>query len=297
MDSNRKNTLVVDFSVLPSHPNTTEVHKFLVHQIKLDVSQVKNLQLHTIRKQALIELNSLEVAQDLAAAHNLKHSMQAENKNFLIPVFLEDTSTTVRVHDLPPDMPNVDVANYMKQFGVVKSVVRELWKKYFPGTPNGVRVVRIELQKHIPSYIKIHDQMSMVSYRNQPTTCRNCGQRSHPNIKCSEVTKATKKNTTAGPLQPKSTAGSAQTLRPTSNNKNSEADNRKEIARETKRKRDRSIDAQLTGMDTHEYAAEEPEREEMQGNEWIVYTNKKLDRIIENNKKLLEKCDSVIKRK
>lgn len=187
MDTTRKNTLVVDFSVLPVRVNVAEVHKFLVNYIQLDITKVKNLQLHSIREQVFIEFGSMDTAEALAASHNLKHSIQVEAKKFLIPVFIEDTSTNVRIHDLPPGMPNAIVAEHMKQYGRVKSVVRELWKKYFPGTPNGVRVVRIELDKHVPSYIQIQNQMTSVSYQNQPTTCRSCSQRSHPNMKCSEA--------------------------------------------------------------------------------------------------------------
>lgn len=288
MDTIRKNTVVVDFSVLPTRPNAAEVHKFLVHQIQLDIATVKNLQLHNIRHQALIELHHLETAEGLATAHNLKHSVQVGNKKFLIPVFLEDTAINVRVHDLPPDMPNKDVADHMKQYGLVKSVVREVWKKYFPGTPNGVRVVRIELQKHIPSYIQIHDQMSLVSYRNQPTTCRSCSQRTHPNMKCSEAAGTAQQHTTNKPLQVHGKQPHAST-----NDANNKADNKTEQVKESKRKRDHSTVSQLPGIHEIEINAETSNADKMETEDWIIYHKNKLDRIIENNKNLLKKCDMV----
>lgn len=39
---------------------------------------------------------------------------------------MEDTATNVRIHDLPPRIPNVVVADHMKQYGNVVSVAREL---------------------------------------------------------------------------------------------------------------------------------------------------------------------------
>ncbi|KXJ84033.1 hypothetical protein RP20_CCG021460 [Aedes albopictus] len=113
--------------------------------------------------------------------------MSAGNKKFNIPIYMEDTAINVRIHDLPPGIPNAVVAEHMKEYGKVVSVARELWKKFFVGIPNGVRVVRIELNTHIPSFIKIQNQLTTVSYRSQIPTCRQCERKAHPNLKCSEA--------------------------------------------------------------------------------------------------------------
>lgn len=128
--------------------------------------------------------------------HHLKHSMTSENKKFNIPVYMEDTATNVRIHDLPPGIPNAVVADYMKQYGKVVSVSRELWKKFFPGVQNGVRVVRIELHKHVPSFVRIQDQLTTVSYRSQIPTCRRCERKAHPKQKCTEVAASGKNHQT-----------------------------------------------------------------------------------------------------
>ncbi|XP_062704062.1 uncharacterized protein LOC134286466 [Aedes albopictus] len=187
MASIRKNTLVVDFNVLPVRPSAADIEKFLSKSLEIEMTSVKNLQLHTIRNCALIEMRTLEAAERLASAHHLKHSMQAGKNNFNIPVYVEDTAINVRIHDLPPSVPNSAVAEHMKQYGKVISVARELWKKFFRGIPNGVRVVRIELSKYIPSFIRIQDQLTAVSYRSQVPTCMRCEQKAHPKLKCSEA--------------------------------------------------------------------------------------------------------------
>ncbi|KXJ69272.1 hypothetical protein RP20_CCG028012 [Aedes albopictus] len=129
---------------------------------------------------------SLEAAEKLASAHHLKHLIVAEQKSFNIPVYIEDSAINVRIHDLPPAVPNAVVAEHMQQYGKVKSVARELWKKFFPGVPNGVRVVRIELAKHVPSFVRISDHITTVTYRSQIATCRQCQRKAHPGKKCSE---------------------------------------------------------------------------------------------------------------
>lgn len=290
----RKNTLVVDFSVLPNRLNPAEVHKFLKDQVNLDMASVKNLQLHTIRNQALIEMCSLDAAESLVSLHNMKHSLTVEKKKFIIPIFLEDMAVNVRVHDLPPDLSNATVAEHMMKFGRVKSVVRELWKKYFPGTPNGVRVVRIELEQHIPSYIQIGTDKSLVTYRKQIITCLHCGRRAHPKMKCSEAASEDKtQNPPAGPSQGNQQHVQASPVQ--SEDKNNEADNNIDTAGDTKRKRVRSPDKQLTEAIDMEISTDDPNVDEntLSREEWFVYTTKKLDRIIQSNRVNAEKFDKL----
>ncbi|KXJ73658.1 hypothetical protein RP20_CCG015311 [Aedes albopictus] len=56
----------------------------------------------------------------------------------------------------------------MLQFGEVISIRDEKWKHYFPGMSNGVRVLRINLFRDIPSVITIQNEKTMVVYPNQP---------------------------------------------------------------------------------------------------------------------------------
>lgn len=202
MNAVRKNTLVVDFDVLPVRPSAGIIKQFLDEKLKLDIGLVKNLQLHTIRNCVLIELCSLDAAESMASTHHLKHTIVSEMKSFNIPVYVEDSAINVRILDLPPAVPNAVVAEHMQQYGKVKSVARELWKKFFPGVPNGVRVVRIELAKHVPSFIQIANHVTTVTYRSQIATCRHCQRKAHPKKKCSEVLAEDKGNQTINKESP-----------------------------------------------------------------------------------------------
>ncbi|KXJ82385.1 hypothetical protein RP20_CCG013796 [Aedes albopictus] len=212
MAATRKNTVVIDFTVLPTRPSAGSIGKFLSDELKIDMAAVKSLQLHTLRNCALVEMRSIEAAERIAASHHLKHTIEAGEKKFHIPVYVEDTAINIRIHDLPPGIPNTEIAEHMEQYGKVKSVARELWRKFFPGIPNGVRVVRIELKKHVPSFIRIQNQLTSVTYRSQVPTCRQCEKKAHPNQKCSEAAAEQKQARAAGPsndgqpVQPKPSA-------------------------------------------------------------------------------------------
>ncbi|XP_062715855.1 uncharacterized protein LOC134291742 [Aedes albopictus] len=174
MSSHRKNTLVVDFGVLPKRPGLQQVEKFLKEFVKVDLADVRNIQLHNIKNCLFIEMNNAGVAPRLQKQHHLQHYFTIEGTRYYIPVYVDGPTTTVRVHDLPPQMDNDVISDHLQQYGKVISIQNEVWKNYFSGIPNGVRVVRMRLDKPIPSHIVVNSHGTYVSCanKNNQTTAR-----------------------------------------------------------------------------------------------------------------------------
>lgn len=184
MSELRKNTLIVDFSVLPKRPDASQVEKFLDKKVQLQLSDTTNIQLHNIRNCVFIEMIDGETALRYQNAHNNRHVIYCGDKGFKIPVYVEKETVTVRVHDLPPQMSHITVLNFIQQYGTAISITRERWKRYFPGVYNGVRVLQMKLDRPIPSFVTINGESTLVTYRNQPKTCFHCGRTAHPKQKC-----------------------------------------------------------------------------------------------------------------
>ncbi|KXJ71284.1 hypothetical protein RP20_CCG020939 [Aedes albopictus] len=125
---------------------------------------------------------STEIVCRYQTEHNLKRTMLCDNKAFRIPVFVDCDAVTVRVLDLPPSVSNTAVSEFMLKFGEVISIRDETWKHYFAGMPNGVRVLRMNLFRDIPSTVSIQNEKTMVVYPNQPKSTGT----SHPGEKCSD---------------------------------------------------------------------------------------------------------------
>ncbi|XP_065074998.1 uncharacterized protein LOC135698792 [Ochlerotatus camptorhynchus] len=188
MGAKRENTLVVDFSVLPKRPDASAVQKFMYGELKLDIADTLSIQFHNVRNCVYVEMVDAATAKRYFASHHLQHTMQCEKKAYKIPVFVEDEAVTVRIHDLPPKTPNTVIIESMRPYGTILSISREMWKNYFPGIYNGVRVVRMKLKQLIPSYLTIDSETTLITYRNQAKTCRFCGQKAHPRQKCNSST-------------------------------------------------------------------------------------------------------------
>lgn len=180
----RRNTLIVDLSVLPKRPDAAEVEKFLEEEIHLQLSDTKNIQLHNVRNCVYIEMVDAETAQRYQNNHHNRRTVLCDGKEYKIPVYVEKESVTVRIHDLPPQMPHTTVLAFVEQYGTPISITRERWRRYFPGVYNGVRILQMKLDRPIPSFVTIEGETTLVTYPNQPRTCRLCGLAVHPKQKC-----------------------------------------------------------------------------------------------------------------
>ena len=54
-----------------------------------------------------------------------------------MPCWIDEEYTTVRVHDLPPEMPSKDIWSDMAKYGNVMQIYHEYWRTLFPNVKNG----------------------------------------------------------------------------------------------------------------------------------------------------------------
>lgn len=168
MGVKRENTLVIDFSVLPKRPEPSAVHKFMCSELKLNNDDIVNVQFHNLRNCVYVEMVDIDTARGYQNTNHLQHHVRCGENAYKIPVYVEDGATNVRVHDLPPRTSHSVIAEHLRQYGTVLSITREVWKYYFPGLYNGVRVVRMQLTKPIPSHVTINGDVTLVTYQNHP---------------------------------------------------------------------------------------------------------------------------------
>lgn len=148
-----KNSLVIDFTVVPARPKLDRVREFVFDQMGIEMSRIKNVQTRIIKAHVVIEVESAELAEELVATHNLQHSVVHEGKQYHIPVYTADNIKEIKVFDLPCQMPNSVIAKHLAKFGEVISIKNDVWKDVFAGVANGTRFVRMKLHKQIPSYV------------------------------------------------------------------------------------------------------------------------------------------------
>jgi len=88
----------------------------------------------------------------------------------------------VRLANVRPVTPDEAVSFAISQHGEIKEIQREVWfKAYHYKVLSAVRIVVINITKHIPSHKMIAEHTGLVSYEGQPTACYGCGEMRHFN--------------------------------------------------------------------------------------------------------------------
>lgn len=191
MPNYRKNTLIIDFSGLPTRPSVPDTKKFAFDCLKIDMKQVKNFQLGMSKPCVFVEMETAALAEDLVAQNNRKFYFKANGKDYAIPLLIADGAIEVKLYDLPPYLPNETVTKHFQPCGTVISIKNDTWHDPdLAGVPNGVRIMRMRLKKAIPSYVPIEEEVAYTRYRNQIPTCKHCSRNLHVGSKCSDVRKA-----------------------------------------------------------------------------------------------------------
>ncbi|XP_058455345.1 uncharacterized protein LOC131432823 [Malaya genurostris] len=195
----RPNSICIDFKRCKVRPAANEIEILLKERMHLDANNVTEIQFNKASNCVYIMFKRESDAIAFASVNNEVHSVECDNIKYKIPVHMVDNAIQVRVHDLPPQCTEEYVREGMSQYGEVLSIEREVWRNFFPGIRNGVRVVRMQLRKAIPSYIIFnqdgkHPCKSLITYENQLVTCQFCEQPAHYGKPCTETTKTNKTN-------------------------------------------------------------------------------------------------------
>lgn len=161
------------------------VQWFVEKSMGLNFTGLRSIQLHNIHHCVLIEMTDPAAAVKTAAEHHLKHAFRiSPTKEIVILIYVD-----VRIHDLPPDMSNMQIAKAMLQYDDVLTIRDEVWRDIFPDLPNGVRVLKMKLSKPVRLYVTICSLSSLATHTGQIATCRLCGFQRHVSKSCSDAAK------------------------------------------------------------------------------------------------------------
>lgn len=185
----RERTFVINFSEALKKPKIETVTDYLFNIIAIASERIRSVQANLSRGITYVEVDDEEYAMQIVETHDRKHEVRYEDYKFTVPLHMEDGTTLVKVHDLPPQMGNDLIKQEMSRFGEVLSIKNETWESPSPlkGIINGVRAIRIRLQEQIPSYINIAGHFTLVTHKNQLITCRHCGRAVHIGMRCADV--------------------------------------------------------------------------------------------------------------
>lgn len=182
----RENTFRIEYANVPKKPSFEELHEFIGTVLGMSHEEVKRIQCSRTLGCAFITASDLSVAQRVVEQHDDKHDIESDGKLYRLRLKMEDGAVEVKLYDLPIDITDAQIAEFLRDYGEVLSIYEQMWgENYrFGGYPTGVRSAKMVVKRNIPSYVTIDGETTNVSFFGQQLTCRHCIESAHSGISC-----------------------------------------------------------------------------------------------------------------
>ena len=172
--------LLMFYKTLPTERyslSQEEIGKLLFHTLRLPIEKVKGFDCTDGRRVKLY----IEKGYDYKK-HCTTYATDIRDGLRLEPMARKDKIQPVRLERIPFEISDADVKKELEKFGVLHSDV--FWVKYtktgnvhsdkMHGKLKNERVVRMEVKKNIPSYVRIGQTKILCKWRGQEFTCARC---------------------------------------------------------------------------------------------------------------------------
>lgn len=188
MDSElRRSTLKFSFSFGVSRPQILEFDMWFFGKFKVPEEDVIGLQYDFLSNTFHVKLRKdddcnriMTLTSGTAEYHH--NSGEVSNVNITYDGL---GIRSVKVYNLPFEISYNSITDVLSKYGTVYAITSERWSgNMHYKVDNGVRVARIDLRSHIPSFITVRGFKALVVYEGQPRTCSVCNSPEHLRAEC-----------------------------------------------------------------------------------------------------------------
>ena len=183
----RKNTIVCIFDMRSPGITAFNIHEWIYAQLRLQEDDIQMIQIDGPRRRLYIKFVSAEIMQSIL--QNTKGHQEYKHDNGEISIVKVELAgmglRRIRVANLTPEVNEPVLCDAMSKYGNVKDVQEEHWpNQYRYKISNGVKIVELNLKKHVPSHMIIADHRVLTTYEGQPPTCYNCNKQGNHSVEC-----------------------------------------------------------------------------------------------------------------
>lgn len=187
MEYARKNTVKVRFGDQARSPSDSEMVTFVVRVLGIKPDQVSHLYHDPYEKCIVIKFNN-ETLMKMCLEQHIGEKVFGYSSGQGTKVMVTDGNEEiryVRLFYIPPEVPDKEVAEFIRKFGVVKKIVHE--KRSMGSGFNcfsGVRGIYMDVNKEIPPQIYICNYRCRVYYSGMQEKCFICKATDHLKPDC-----------------------------------------------------------------------------------------------------------------
>lgn len=183
----RSNTVMFMFPKNARRPTAWEMHEWVHGEYQIPDTVPVGIQLDFIMNAIFLKFPTSEIVDRIVTRSGGKGKFKYLNGKITDITILSSGYglRTVKVFNVPFECPNEAIKQKLKEFGNVLSIEDDAWQAPFRyKILSGVRTVKIDLKRHIPSYLTIVGNRAFISYSGQPITCSICGSSEHIRGRC-----------------------------------------------------------------------------------------------------------------
>lgn len=183
----RQNTIVCIFDMRSPRITAFNIYEWIHEQLRLQEDNIRMIQIDGPRRRVYIKFVSADrmqsILQDIEGQQKYKHD---NGEISIVKVELAGMGVRrVRVAGLPPEVKKPVLRDVMSKYGNMKDIQEEQWpNQYRYKVSNGIKIVGVNLKKHVPSHMFIAGHRVLTTYEGQPPTCYNCNEQGHHSVEC-----------------------------------------------------------------------------------------------------------------
>ena len=150
---------------IPQRPNPRQVHMLIKEQLRVSIDQVIAIQYDHLKGLVFVQLVTEDLQNILKRQMTPLKFTDQDGQVYDVELSGNEDLITVRIHQVPYNVPNALVASALTMFGTINGNIRnEVWGNDMPYPVfTGVRTVRMKLKKSIPFFIEIAEHKTLVT--------------------------------------------------------------------------------------------------------------------------------------
>lgn len=186
-----RNTLVFRFPQGASNPSLVEMARF-IKALDADRETMETSYKISDERCFCIKFKSERAMKDALLQNPECHLFQYSNGSTaeVRMGVMGGCQRYVRVFDLPPEVPDIDIALVLGKYGVVKRTVREKFPAELElDLYTGIRGVYMDVKKEIPAALYFLNRKGRIYYDGLKQKCFQCKKEGHLKVECPQSKK------------------------------------------------------------------------------------------------------------
>lgn len=179
----RTNTLSLEFVGMENKLSAYETHVFIQGKFQLQADEVISIGIYG--NKIMLKVATADILENIFETwENKLEYTDANNRLFQVKLSNESRKNIVKIHRIPIEIPENEIRRALSAYGAIEEIRNDSWKNLPYKCYNDVKIVKVEIQRPIPSYIRIMGKQYWTTYIGQPKTCRRCASTEHEAKDC-----------------------------------------------------------------------------------------------------------------